>query len=81
MAPAVKEVNAYVHSLAGQDVLVLDAYSILVGGDGRTQPRFSRDLLHLTPQGYDALNRELASALTASPGALTVQTKKKERAS
>ncbi len=41
VAPAVREVNAYIHSLASQDVLVFDAYSILIGGGGCTQPRSS----------------------------------------
>jgi lysophospholipase L1-like esterase len=63
VAVAVDEVNAFIHSLDGNGVTVLDAYSILVGDEGSTRPEYAADLIHLAPAGYEELNRALASLL------------------
>ena len=65
---AVDEVNAAIHSLAGLNITVFDAFSILVADDGLVQPNFALDMLHLNRQGYAALNRELSDALTTLAG-------------
>lgn len=63
VAIAIDEVNAYIHSLAGPDVLVFDTTAVLVDEDGIIQESFSRDFLHLNSLGYEALNRELEQIL------------------
>lgn len=68
IAEAVEVVNADLRALAGGEVLVLDAYALLAGGDGRMQPQYSADELHLNAAGYEALNRAL-SALLQTVGA------------
>jgi lysophospholipase L1-like esterase len=60
---AVDEVNAFIHTLKGENVLVFDAFSLLVGEGGRIRPEYSRDLLHLNTAGYERLNEELAPIL------------------
>ncbi len=60
---AVFEVNAYLESLANSEVIIFDAYAVLAGGNGMTQSEYARDTLHLTSEGYAALNTELASIL------------------
>ncbi len=60
---AVAEVNTFIEALAGDHVIVLDAARVLAGNNGETRPEFSRDLLHLSPAGYEALNRALLPVL------------------
>jgi lysophospholipase L1-like esterase len=60
---AIGDANDFIRSLVGDQVIILDAYSILVGDDGRTKPEYSQDLLHLTAAGYQRLNRELIPIL------------------
>ena len=60
---AVDEVNAFIHSLRGENVLVFDAFSLLVGEGSRIRPEYSRDLLHLNAAGYERLNAELVLIL------------------
>ncbi|MFZ1568571.1 MAG: SGNH/GDSL hydrolase family protein [Thiolinea sp.] len=50
-------------SLACECVQVLDAFSILQGETDLIQDEYSRDLLHLNAQGYEALNAALKSVL------------------
>lgn len=64
---AVDEVNAYLTSLAGEKVIILDTGAILAGDDGRVQPEYSDDYLHINEAGYEALNRELARILNKEP--------------
>jgi lysophospholipase L1-like esterase len=59
VVPAVEEINAYIRSLEGEDVLVFDAYSILLGEGGVINHEYSQDLLHLNATGYEASNKEL----------------------
>ena len=57
---ALVEANAFISSLQDEHVVIFDAYSILVGENGKIQPQYSRDLLHLNQEGYKILNQELA---------------------
>jgi len=65
VARAIDEVNAYLGSLAGERVIVLDTAPILVDERGIVRDAYSRDMLHLAPAGYEALNGELARLLAA----------------
>lgn len=60
---AIDEVNAFIHSLKGENILIFDAFSLLMGEGGRIRPEYSRDLLHLNTTGYERLNSELVSIL------------------
>ncbi|MCI5212035.1 MAG: hypothetical protein D3910_25380 [Candidatus Electrothrix sp. ATG2] len=53
------EANAFIFSLQTKNVFVFDAYSLLVGEDGKIHPQYSLDLLHLNQEGYRVLNQEL----------------------
>lgn len=73
---ATNRVNEQLRRMAGPRVLVLDTAPILAGPDGLVRSDFARDLLHLTPAGYAALNEHLvplvAEALK-SPASATGQ--------
>lgn len=60
---AIEEVNAFIRTLSAEKVIVLDAAAILSGEDRQARREFSRDLLHLEPAAYQALNRELEPIL------------------
>jgi lysophospholipase L1-like esterase len=62
---AVREVNAFLPSLAGEGVIVLDTVPLLADGEGRVREAYSRDLLHLTAEGYDILNAALEEILAS----------------
>jgi len=64
VAEAIGEINASIYSLEGDNVIVFDTAPILANEKGIVQPEYSRDLLHLTEAGYDALNEELMHILT-----------------
>lgn len=66
---AVEEVNADLRTMAGGRVVVLDAWRLLAGDDGRLRDGYGRDTLHLTAAGYAALNAELAKVLGSMPPA------------
>lgn len=66
VAPAIREVNTWIASLAGEGVQVLDAFSVLQGETDLIQADYSRDLLHLNTQGYAALNNALIPVLHPS---------------
>lgn len=59
VALSIREVNFFIRSLAADKVIILDAYSVLVGSKGQIKPEYSYDLLHLTNAGYLRLNEEL----------------------
>ncbi|MFZ1387703.1 MAG: SGNH/GDSL hydrolase family protein [Thiolinea sp.] len=63
VAPAIREVNSFIPSLAGEGVQVLDAFSVLQGETDLIQAPYSRDLLHLNAEGYSALNAALKPIL------------------
>lgn len=58
---AVVEVNSYISSLQGPNVIIFDSYSLL----NQTQKNnYYKDTLHLNSQGYEILNKELTKVLT-----------------
>lgn len=65
---ATRRVNEELKRLSGPRIIVLDTWAVLAGPDGRVRPEFERDLLHLTPAGYAALNAQLESVLVDEVG-------------
>lgn len=59
VASAVREVNAFLPTLAGEKVVLFDADPVLAGPGGTIRRDYQLDHLHLTPAGYEALNRAL----------------------
>lgn len=64
---SVATVNRHIESLARPGVLVFDAAAVLRGADGRVQPTYAHDFLHLSAAGYAALNQALARQLAQAP--------------
>lgn len=64
VAKAVEDVNAYLYSLKAKNVLILDAYSLLVE-DQQVKSQYIYDTLHINPRGYKLLNHELKKMLLA----------------
>jgi lysophospholipase L1-like esterase len=62
IAQAVDEVNAYLRSLKAKNVLILDAYSLLVKNN-QVQSNYVYDTLHINQRGYERLNQELTKVL------------------
>ncbi len=60
---SITRVNTYIRSLAADKVVILDAYSVLLGAKGKIKPEYGYDLLHLTDAGYLRLNDELVPLL------------------
>jgi lysophospholipase L1-like esterase len=56
---AVRDVNDYIATLAEEDVLIFDAFSLLANKNGKMKRRYQIDELHLNKQGYDVLNQKL----------------------
>ncbi len=63
VALAIDEVNIYIHSLAGANVSVMDAFAILADDEGQTRAEYREDFLHLNAAGYAALNAALTRFL------------------
>lgn len=63
IALAVDEVNAYIVSLANDQVLILDAYGLLAGENGLTRSEYTWDELHINQAGYTVLNATLIDLL------------------
>jgi lysophospholipase L1-like esterase len=63
VAAAIVEVNAYLKTLEGGSVRVFDATPVLANAQGMTEAKYSRDLLHLQPEGYAALNSAMKDVL------------------
>lgn len=61
---AVVEVNAYIHSLAGPNVVIFDSAQLLADSNGKTQKSYQVDTLHINQIGYAMLNQQLAALLT-----------------
>jgi lysophospholipase L1-like esterase len=59
VALAVKEINQHWASLASDKVTVFDTTPILADQEGLVNEAYSKDLLHLNANGYEALNPEL----------------------
>lgn len=62
---AIDEVNNYLKTLSGPNVILLDTSQILVEENGLVQKSYSLDFLHINPTGYEALNKELLTTLEA----------------
>lgn len=56
-------VNETIRSLAGDRVLVLDAYGLLVDKNSRLQDQYAADYLHINEVGYQMLNEALINLL------------------
>ncbi len=56
---AVTTINDHIRSLTAENVLILDAYTLLADESGRLQPQYASDELHLNVAGYEQLNQEL----------------------
>jgi len=63
MARAIADVNGCIATLADESTTVFDTGPVLRDERGAVRPRYGRDLLHLTPEGYAALNAEVAKHL------------------
>lgn len=61
---AVITTNQFIHTLAADNVLILDAATLLADESGRLHPRFATDELHLNQNGYAQLNLNLSEILT-----------------
>lgn len=66
---AIAEVNAYIETLAEDEVIVFDAFSLLADSQGMMQQQYGKDELHLNERGYEILNQKLVQIL------LTIQSK------
>ena len=53
---AINEVNAFIETLASDDVIIFETDKVLANLDGVVDPQYSQDFLHLNPAGYAALN-------------------------
>lgn len=59
----IKEVNAYIATLAGEKTIVFDTFPILADSQGMMYRKYSSDELHLNEQGYVILNQHLSQLL------------------
>lgn len=62
-AMAIDRVNAYIRSLAQENVIVFDSNAVLARDDREVRKDFQRDFLHVNAAGYTALNHALAPLL------------------
>jgi len=60
---AIDEVNQFIHQLATEQVIIFDTSKLLADEHGQVKPAYSRDLLHLSEAGYQALNDRLREIL------------------
>jgi lysophospholipase L1-like esterase len=63
---AVTEINAELRNIHSDDVMILDAATLLADTEGRLRPGYATDLLHLNGAGYDALNEALVAQIEAT---------------
>jgi lysophospholipase L1-like esterase len=63
---AIVDVNAYLRTLQSDNVILMDAYALLLK-DGELDPEFAEDELHLSDKGYDHLNKTLFDILKELP--------------
>lgn len=61
----IETVNTFINELAAEDVVVMDAYELLVDENGRLQNQYASDYLHLNKAGYQKLNELLAELLVS----------------
>lgn len=60
---AVKEVNSDIATLAGEKIIVFDAFSFLADEQGLMRREYRSDELHLNAQGYKIINQEFVQLL------------------
>lgn len=65
VSQAIKQVNVYINSLASENVIVFDAFSVLANEEGSIERKYTKDELHLNSQGYEVLNQELVLLLNS----------------
>jgi lysophospholipase L1-like esterase len=58
-----KEINTYIATLAGEETIVFDTFSILADSQGMMLQKYRANELHLNEQGYVILNKELVRLL------------------
>lgn len=63
VAQSVRDVNQFIQSLAADNVIVFDAYGMLVDERGLLRDDLSLDELHLNGEGYAILNASLTPIL------------------
>jgi lysophospholipase L1-like esterase len=66
VAVAISEVNTWVKSIGSQGITILEASPTLQDGSGHLQNKYAADFLHLSPEGYNALEPVLNKALEDS---------------
>jgi lysophospholipase L1-like esterase len=64
---AVKEVNSYIATLAGEKIIVFDAFSLLADEQGLMRREYRSDELHLNGLGYKIINKEFVQLLRSLP--------------
>ena len=62
---AIEEVNTYIKSLASENVIIFDPFSILLDEKGVVKREYSKDELHLNEKGYEVLNQEFIQFLNS----------------
>lgn len=60
---AIKEVNTYIATLAGDKIIVFDTFPIIGDSQGMILPKYRSDELHLNAEGYEILNQNLSQLL------------------
>lgn len=60
---AIRALNDDIRAQADDGVVIFDAAALLAGDGAAVRPAYQRDFLHLTPEGYAALNQALAPLL------------------
>jgi lysophospholipase L1-like esterase len=65
--PAVRAVNEFLRTLAGDNVVIFDANSLLADGGGRMRRGYQVDYLHVSSSGYAALNERLTPLVSSLP--------------
>ena len=56
---AVLDINSAIRSLESEQVIIFDAFELLIDEDGHLQDNYAQDELHLNAEGYNHLNQEL----------------------
>jgi lysophospholipase L1-like esterase len=67
VAAAVREVNEHLRGLAAPNVVVFDAAPILDDARGKVRPAYQHDFIHISPEGYAALNARLVPIVRSLP--------------
>jgi lysophospholipase L1-like esterase len=60
---AIKDVNAFLATLANDQVTIFETDKVLANSEGMVYPQFSQDFLHLNPAGYAALNEAIYESM------------------